>query len=401
MVISLQVLYLRQSPKCRAEGSNDFGKNKLSKYAENMMNTKRKKSSKTNKFEIKESATQYYTDKFNSFESFLDNVTHGDNLSTLKLIPDNKINLIITSPPYFKQRDYGSGIGNEKSVEEYIENLKKVFAECVRILKDDGSVVFNLGDKYLESNLQLIPYRFALEAIKAFPVKLVNNITWVKLNPTPRQYQKRLVSSTEPFFHFVKNDNYYYSLVNYLNNGTKNKKHNGNNIGKKYFELIENSKLTLEQKKLALCELQDVIQEVKVGKLESFRMKIKGIHSEPFGGQDGGRKYQLLKKGFTIIKIKGAPIKRDVIECAVETIKGSKHPAIYPLYIIKELIKLLSKPSDIVLDPFVGSGTTAVAAKELNRKYIGIEINEEYCKTAKERLLKTNKENPLGLVYES
>ena len=369
------------------------------------MNTKRKKSSKTNKntnkFEIKESATQYYTDKFNSFESFLDNVTHGDNLSTLKLIPDNKINLIITSPPYFKQRDYGSGIGNEKSVEEYIENLKKVFAECVRILKDDGSVVFNLGDKYLESNLQLIPYRFALEAIKAFPVKLVNNITWVKLNPTPRQYQKRLVSSTEPFFHFVKNDNYYYSLVNYLNNGTKNKKHNGNNIGKKYFELIENSKLTLEQKKLALCELQDVIQEVKVGKLESFRMKIKGIHSEPFGGQDGGRKYQLLKKGFTIIKIKGAPIKRDVIECAVETIKGSKHPAIYPLYIIKELIKLLSKPSDIVLDPFVGSGTTAVAAKELNRKYIGIEINEEYCKTAKERLLKTNKENPLGLVYES
>src|SRR3990172_2895686 len=165
MVISLQVLYLRQSPKCRAEGSNDFGKNKLSKYAENMMNTKRKKSSKTNKntnkFEIKESATQYYTDKFNSFESFLDNVTHGDNLSTLKLIPDNKINLIIPSPPYFKQRDYGSGIGNEKSVEEYIENLKKVFAECVRILKDDGSVVFNLGDKYLESNLQLIPYRFA------------------------------------------------------------------------------------------------------------------------------------------------------------------------------------------------------------------------------------------------
>lgn len=366
-----------------------------------MMNMKRKTSPKTNKFEIKESTTQYYTGRCNLFESFLDNVIHEDNLSTLKLIPNNKINLIITSPPYFNQRDYGSGIGNEKSVEEYIENLKKVFAECIRILKDDGSIVFNLGDKYLEGNLPLIPYRFALEVTKTFPVKLVNNITWVKLNPTPRQYQKRLVSSTEPFFHFVKNDNYYYNLTDYLNNGIKNKKHNGNNIGKKYFELIENSKLTLEQKKLALCELQDVIQEVKVGKLESFRMKIKGIHSEPFGGQDGGRKYQLLKKGFTIIKIKGAPIKRDVIECAVETIKGSKHPAIYPLYIVKELIKLLSKPSDIVLDPFVGSGTTAVAAKELNRKYIGIETNEEYCKTAKERLKKINRENSLGLVYES
>jgi|SRR3989338_7061176 len=361
----------------------------------------RKKRSKINKFKVKESTAQYYAHEVPHFEGFMDNIIHGDNLAILKLIPDNKISLTITSPPYFKQRDYGSGIGNERSVEEYIENLIKVFAECVRILKDDGSIVFNLGDKYLESNLQLIPYRFVLEVIKTFPVKLVNNITWVKLNPTPRQYRKRLVSSTEPFFHFVKDDSYYYNLTDYLNNGSKNKKHNGNNIGKKYFELIENSSLTLEQKKLAFAELQNVIQETKTGKIESFRMKIKGIHAEPFGGQDGGRKYQLLKKGFTIIKIKGEPIKRDVIECAVETIKGSKHPAIYPLYIIKELIKLLSKPNDVVLDPFAGSGTTAVAAKELNRRYIGIEINEDYCKTAKERLKKTNKENLLGLVYES
>jgi site-specific DNA-methyltransferase (adenine-specific) len=362
---------------------------------------KRKKPLNINKYKIKESTVQYYASVDTLLESFLDNIIHGDNLAILKLVPDNRVNLIITSPPYFKQRDYGGGIGNEESIDEYIGNLVSVFSECVRILKNDGSIVFNLGDKYLESNLQLIPYRFALEVIRKFPVKLVNNITWVKLNPTPRQYQKRLVSSTEPFFHFVKDDNYYYNLTDYLNNGSKNKKHNGNNIGKKYFELIENSSLTLEQKKLAFTELLNVIQETKTGKIESFRMKIKGIHSEPFGGQDGGRKYQLLKKGFTIIKIKGVPIKRDVIECAVETIKGSKHPAIYPLYIIKELIKLLSKPNDVVLDPFAGSGTTAVAAKELNRRYIGIEINEDYCKTAKERLKKTNKENPLGLVYES
>ena len=362
---------------------------------------KRKKPSKSNTFKIKESTVQYYAQEDISFESYLDNITNGDSLAILKLIPNNKINLVITSPPYFKQRDYGGGIGNEKSIDEYIENLINVFSECIRILNNDGSIIFNLGDKYLESNLQLIPYRFALEVIKKFPVKLVNNITWVKLNPTPRQYQKRLVSSTEPFFHFVKSDNYYYNLTDYLNNGPKSKKHNGNNIGKKYFELIENSSLTVEQKKLAFTELQNVIQETKTGKIESFRMKIKGIHSEPFGGQDGGRKSQLLKKGFTIIKIKGEPIKRDVIECAVETIKGSKHPAIYPLYIIKELIKLLSKPNDVVLDPFAGSGTTAVAAKELNRRYIGIEINEDYCKTAKERLKKTNKENFLGLVYAS
>ena len=333
-----------------------------------------------------------------SFQDLLNNIIQGDNLEILKLIPDNTVNLIITSPPYFKQRDYGGGIGNEKTVEEYIDNLLKVFSECVRILKDDGSIVFNLGDKYLEGSLQLIPYRFAVASLKSFPVKLVNSITWVKSNPTPRQYQRRLVSSAEPFFHFIKNDNYCYNFADYMsNNGLKSKRTAGNNIGKKYFELIETSALTLEQKKMALCELQEIIEAVKSRKIESFRMKIKGIHSEPFGGQDGGRKYQLMRKGFTIIKIKGEPIKRHVIECAVETIKGCKHPAIYPLSIIKELIKLLSLPGNIVLDPFMGSGTTAAAAKELDRRYIGIESNEEYCKYAQERIKNIGIGKPLEL----
>lgn len=370
-------------------------------YSKNLR-IKRKNLTKSNKEIVRETTTQYgagiiqlHREHAEPIDHFLDNIIEGDNLTILKSIPDNKINLIITSPPYFRQRDYGSGIGNEKSVDEYIDNLIHVFSECIRILRNDGSIVFNLGDKYLEGNLQLIPYRFALEILKKFPVKLVNNIIWVKPNPTPRQYQKRLVSSTEPFFHFVKSDDYYYNISNYIsNNGTKTRRTNSKNIGKKYFELIESSNLTLEQKKMALCELQEVIEDVKVGKLESFRMKIKGIHSEPFGGQDGGRKYQLLKKGFTIIRIKGEPIKRDIIECAVETIKGCRHPAIYPLYIIKELIKLLSKEDDIVLDPFMGSGTTAVAAKELNRRYIGIEINGEYCKYARERLINSHNKIP-------
>ncbi|MFN3739082.1 MAG: DNA-methyltransferase [Thermodesulfovibrionales bacterium] len=358
---------------------------------------KKKKIAIRQKSLIAEAVTPYTVYNL-SFENMVNNIVQGDNLSILQLIPDNSINLIITSPPYFRQRDYGSGIGNEKTIEEYVENLIHVFSECLRVLKNDGSIVFNLGDKYIEGSLQLIPFRFALEVLNTFPVKLVNNITWVKLNPTPRQYRKRLVSSTEPFFHFVKNEGYYYNLPEYMaSNGTKSKRANGNNIGKRYFDLIENSGLTLEQKKMALCELQEVIEEVKSGKIESFRMKIKDIHSAPFGGQDGGRKYQLMKKGFTIIKIKGEPIKRDVIECAVETIKGCKHPAIYPLYIIKELIRLLSRPNDIVLDPFVGSGTTAVAAKELNRRYIGIDINREYCEYAKKRLEETEIESPLEL----
>src|SRR3990167_6544810 len=199
-----------------------------------------------------------------SFQDLLNNIIQGDNLEILKLIPDNTVNLIITSPPYFKQRDYGCGIGNEKTIEEYIDSLINIFSECIRVLRIDGSIIFNLGDKYLEGSLQLIPYRFALKVLKSCQVKLVNNITWVKLNPTPRQYRRRLVSSTEPFFHFVKSEDYYYDLKDFMNNNEiKNKRNNGSNIGQKYFGLIENSDLTLEQKKIALCELQDVIQEVK------------------------------------------------------------------------------------------------------------------------------------------
>jgi len=320
---------------------------------------------------------------------FFNKIICGNNLELLGDIPDKSINLVITSPPYYKQRDYGEGIGNEKTIEEYIENLCKVFHECVRVVKDDGSIVFNIGDKYENANLLLAPYRFAMKVLEKEPIKLANNITWVKLNPTPRQFKRRLVSSTEPFFHFVKSDDYYYDINAFMSHpaisGQRNHKNN-NNIGKTYFALIEKSSLSEEQKNAAKEELLEVIQEVKAGKIDSFRMKIRGVHSSPFGGQDGGRKIQLKKKGFTIIRIHGDVLKRDVIECPVETIKGCKHPAIYPEYIIQELLKLLTRKGDVVLDPFMGSGTTAVACKKLGRNYIGFEINADYCRYAEERI---------------
>jgi len=325
-------------------------------------------------------------------DNFLNRIINGDSLYLAKQIPDNSINLIITSPPYYKQRDYGMGIGfgNEDEFSEYIENLCKLFHECVRMLKNDGSIVFNVGDKYEDSSLLLAPYRFAIEVLKRESVRLVNNVTWVKLNPTPRQFKRRLVSSTEPFFHFVKSDDYYYDIDAFMNHLDRSKKSNGNrsngNIGKRYFELIDQSSLSDEEKNMARNELIEVIQEVKSGKLDSFRMKIRGIHSQPFGGQEGGRKIQLEKKGFTIIRIHGNSLKRDVIECPVETIKGSKHPAIYPEYIVQQFINMLTKEGDIVLDPFMGSGTTAIACKNLNRYYIGFEINPEYCTYAEERI---------------
>lgn len=326
-------------------------------------------------------------------DKFLDKLLVGDSAKLLKEIPDNSIHMIITSPPYFQQRDYGveRAMGDEQTVEEYLDNLLEIFHECVRIVRPDGHIVFNLGDKYKNGSLLLVPWRFALEALRREPVKLINVVTWVKLNPTPRQYKKRLVNATEPFFIFVKSDNYYFNLDAFMSIHAllkERKNRNSSRIGQKYFELIEKSDLTSEQKKKAKEELEKVIREVKEGKIAGFRMKIKGIHALPFGGQEGGRKIQLEKQGFTIIRILGKDLKKDIIESPVETIKGIKHPAVYPEFVVGELIKLLCPPKGIVLDPFVGSGTTAVVAKKLGRHYIGIDINPKYIEYAKERVKK-------------
>ena len=154
----------------------------------------------------------------------LDQILCGDNLELIRQLPNCSVQLVITSPPYFQQRDYGGGMGNEACLEEYLESLLSLFRECVRVVRDDGSLVFNLGDKYEDSSLLLVPYRFAIGATETGLVKLVNDVTWVKKNPTPRQFRRRLVSSTEPFFHFVKTENYFYNPDAFLVDETPPKK---------------------------------------------------------------------------------------------------------------------------------------------------------------------------------
>jgi site-specific DNA-methyltransferase (adenine-specific) len=320
---------------------------------------------------------------------FADNsIVCGDSYELIKHIPDNSIHLVITSPPYYQQRDYGGGIGNETKVESYIHNLMLMMRQCVRVIREDGSIVFNLGDKYEESSLLLVPYQFAIEACKLPLVRLVNAITWIKRNPTPRQFKRRLVSSTEPFFHFTKSDDYFYDIDAFMaaERPQKSKNGNGDNVGKRYFELITESDLSPDNKARARLELAEVIQEVKQGKIESFRMKIRGIHSEPFGGQAGGRQIQLDTKGFTIIRLHGNPMKRDVVEMPVESLKGRNHPAMYPVALVAEFLHLLTREGDMVLDPFMGSGSTAVACKMTNRRYLGFELNPDYCRFAEDRL---------------
>lgn len=343
-----------------------------------------------NKKKVAEQVESYVVHrKTDGSVGYIDSIMLGDCLDILYKIKNQSIDLVLTSPPYYKQREYGGiGIGNEKTEDEYIENLVNVFIECVRVTKDSGAIVFNLGDKYIEGTLSLLPYKFAIKAIEATNVNLINNLTWLKFNPTPRQDEKKLVQATEPFFIFTKSRSYKFNKNDFLKHYDllRKKSKTSNGVGKSYFELIEKSNLSKSEKEKAIIELQKVILQVQKGEIESFRMKIRGLHSMPYGGQEGGRKIQIDRNGFTIIKILGNNLKRDVIESPVETIKNNKHPAVFPLFVIQEIIKLLSSIGDVVLDPFVGSGTTCLAARILKRHYVGIEINKMYVDFAKQRI---------------
>ena len=299
----------------------------------------------------------------------------GDNRDVIPTMVDNSIDLVVTSPPYFQQREYSSsGIGNEKTVDEYLDNIIEVLKFTVPLMKPTGNIVYNMGDKISDGGFRLIPYRFAIRALDEIGLRLVNDITWVKRNPTPHQFTRRLTNSTEPFFHFALNKSYYHDRSAFQPAQNAPRRTPTKKLGSRYRELIENSDLTDRERSAAHEALDNVIADVWNETIHSFRMKIRGIHAPAYGGQDGGRKMHIERDGFTIIRISGQPMKKDVIESPVESLPGNGHPAIFPVYVVRELVRLLCPPGGQVLDPYMGSGSTMVAALREGRSCVGIDI---------------------------
>ncbi len=312
----------------------------------------------------------------------------GDNRDIIPNIPDRSIDLVITSPPYFQQREYSSlGLGNESGVDEYLDNIIQTLRQITRVMKPTGNIVYNMGDKIVAGSLRLVPYRFAIRVIDELGLRLVNDITWIKRNPTPHQFQRRLTNSAEPFFHFALGGQYYYDRAAFQPDKEKARRSKPTRkLGSRYRDLIETSDLTAQQRASAHMALDQVIQDVRNGDIHSFRMKIRGIHAPAYGGQDGGRKMHIERDGFTIIRISGQRMKKDIIESPVESLPGNGHPAIFPVAVIREIIRLLSPPGGCVLDPYLGSGSTSVAALLEDRTSIGIDISPAYCDSATARI---------------
>lgn len=308
----------------------------------------------------------------------LNRIYNADCLESLRKLPDNHVQCCITSPPYWNLRDYGVAgqIGMEKSPEVYVRKLVAVFKEVKRVLKTDGVLFLNLGDAYWGSgkagssvkyqtkhkefgrkgkrhpscfgrptNYKSAVYKpkdlIGLPWMVAFALRLSGwylrqDIIWYKPNPMPESVTDRCTKAHEYIFLFAKNRKYYFNH-NLIKTEAKGTTVN-DRIGRPSKKALGNPKVNL---------ISGPRGEYK----KANRRSVWTVTNRPF---------------------KGA------------------HFATFPPEIPKMCILAGSKEGDIILDPFMGAGTTALVAKALGRKYIGFELNADYVKIAEERLENEN-----------
>jgi DNA modification methylase len=308
-------------------------------------------------------------------DDFKNKIIQGDTLEVLKQMPDEVIDIIITSPPYWGLRNYNvdGQIGLEKTPEEYVEKLVKIFREARRVLKKTGTLWLNLGDSYnshstgngnvggiegkrknkidntanthrektglKDKDLVGIPWRVAF-ALQQDGWYLRQDIIWAKPNPMPESVTDRCTKSHEYIFLLSKSPKYYFD----------------NEAIKENPEKISIRKATPREK---------LLKRTTAG--SSYCVS------------------NSTKSGFSRDIITTGRKKRDVWWITTKPFKGA-HFATFPPDLVETPINAGCPENGIVLDPFMGSGTTALVAKKLGKNYIGIELNPEYIKIAEARI---------------
>ena len=301
-----------------------------------------------------------------------------------------KVQTCVTSPPYFGLRDYGHDgqIGLEQTPEQYISAMVEVF-RCVRdVLADDGTLWVNIGDSYATGtkadrqqsqnpgvganrpeaqnsvarignppgcktkDLIGIPWMLAF-ALRADGWYLRQDIIWHKPNPMPESVRDRCTKAHEYIFLLSKSERYYFD--------------------------------------------SDVIRENSVdpeGSAKRYKAPFfVGDKHESGGYSANGATHTGGMKEFD-----GKRNKRSVWTVNTKPYKGA-HFATFPTALIEPCILAGSRPGDIVLDPFMGSGTTAAVALQHGRQYLGCELNENYKPLQDERILKSSTQQELTNQY--
>ncbi len=322
----------------------------------------------------------------------------GDSLVVLPHLPPHSVDCIVTSPPYWRVRSYDEsrGLGSEATVDEYVEDLVAVFRQARRVLKKTGSLWLNLGDTYQDKNLVGVPWRTAI-ALQDDGWILRNAIVWDKVKGNPCNSKDKLRNVYEMLFHFVQAKDYYYDLDAIRRPPQRPQRRNGRVVtptgvsGVKYEIMIRRSTvLTREEKQAALRALRDTLARVEAGEIPDFRMVIRGQHrvTHSDSPEVSGRARELEEKGFYILPYhprgsKPGDVWRMVPEDSWRT---DNHYAVYPVELCVLPIEATSSIGGVVLDPFVGTGTTLVAALMLGRIGIGVDLSLHYLDIARRRV---------------
>jgi len=264
---------------------------------------------------------------------------HGDALTVLRTLPDESAQMCVTSPPYWGLRDYGvdGQLGLESTPEEYVGRMVAVFAEVRRVLRQDGTLWLNVGDSYAAKDLCGIPWRLAF-ALQANGWYLRQDIIWHKPNPMPESVTDRCTSAHEYLFLLSRSPRYYYDADSIR-------------------EAAEYGRREQPANTFA-----------RRGTAKSNSVRVSG--STQGADPDAGRN------------------RRSVWTIASQPYPDA-HFATFPRTLVEPCIMAGSKAGDVVLDPFMGSGTTAQVAQDLGRKWTGIELNGEYLELQHRRTAQT------------
>ena len=316
-------------------------------------------------------------------------IINGNSLEVLKSLPDNSIDCCVTSPPYYALRDYGCDgqIGLEETPEKYIESLCDVFSEVRRVLTPQGTLWLNIGDSYngnkvgntevvknkkvSESNdfhkklwgrakpkdLIGIPWMLAF-ALRSQGWYLRQDIIWQKPNPMPESVTDRCTKSHEYIFLLSKSQKYYFD-----------------------YESIQEEATSSDKPRVFGANNQKGTLRNDIGRVYKPRTK-----NCQYDGQRPNSMHLAREAGLSD-EVYPVRNKRDVWTVNTKPCKEA-HFATYPFELIKPCILAGCPENGIVLDPFMGSGTTAIVARSLNRNYLGVELNPEYIKIAHKRLEK-------------
>ena len=324
-------------------------------------------------------------------------IIQGDCLEVMKDISDNSIDLIINDPPY--------NIGKAKwdKIDNYIEWMGKVFKECERVLKDNGSFYFFHNDF-----LQIVELQNWINNNTKFIFKQL--ITWNKIHENFRNFgyvQHRLSINmmrnyykgfTEYCLYYTFQDETGLSKIsikdNFLSISEKIRKYVENNFSREYIH-----KLFLNEGRYSTELSARVHSAYKMGwgngkRFDLMDEKLFYYLNEylkfPFNYKDLKQEYESLRYNFNVAIVK-KDIRANSNVWLYPPSEKKGHITPKPVELIENIIKHSSSENDIILDCFIGSGTTAIACINTNRFFIGIEKEQKYVDMANKRIEEYNK----------